>query len=73
VRKWDDNPSASAILSSWGVPNARPGVTVRCPKHEDKRRSLTIFKDDQRVYCGSPICPLHGAGHGVGSVLLGRM
>lgn len=66
-------PNASDVLRAWGVENAKPGGTVRCPKHEDRRRSLTIFKDDQRVYCGAPACLLHGAGRGVGSVVLSRM
>jgi hypothetical protein len=72
-RDWGEDPSASEILLAWGVPNAKPGGTVNCPKHNDKRRSLTVFKDDERVFCGAPHCVLHGSGHGVGSVLLGRM
>jgi hypothetical protein len=72
-KDWGQSPSATDILTSWGVPNAKPGATVRCPKHEDKRRSLTIFKDDERVYCGSPSCELHGEGRGVGSVMLAKM
>jgi hypothetical protein len=65
--------SASEAIQRMGVENARPGTTVKCPQHEDRRRSLTIFKDDKRVYCGAPACPLHGDGHGVGSIVLGKM
>jgi len=66
-------PSACEVLAAWGVPNPRPGGTVRCPCHEDAHQSLTIFKDDERVFCGAPHCELNGGGHGVGSVMLGRM
>lgn len=68
-----DNTSASSALQMMGVENARPGITVKCPKHEDRRRSLTIFRDDKRVYCGAPACLLHGDGHGVGSIALSKM
>jgi len=72
-KEWGEEPSASEILLAWGVPNAKPGGNVHCPKHDDKRRSLTIFRDDKRVYCGAPHCVLNANGHGVGSVVLGRM
>ena len=68
-----ETPKASVILQSWGVPRAQPGRTIRCPKHDDKHQSLTIFRDDARVFCGQPECPLNGGGHGVGSVMLERM
>lgn len=71
-REWGDDPSAVEVLAAWGV-EAKPGGTVKCPKHEDRHRSLTVFKDDKRVFCGAPHCVLNGKGHGVGSVLLGRM
>lgn len=72
-RRWGDDPNASDILREWGIENAKPGATFRCPKHSDKRRSLTVFKDDKRVFCGSPSCALNNQGHGVGSVHLSRM
>jgi hypothetical protein len=72
-KDWGDDPSATEVLLSWGVDKAKPGASVLCPKHDDRRRSLTIFKDDKRVYCGAPHCALNNSGHGVGSVLLGRM
>lgn len=72
-RDWGEDPSASDVLVAWGVQGAKPGATVRCPKHDDKRRSLTVFRDDKRVYCGAPHCPLNNGGHGVGSVMLARM
>ncbi len=72
-KTFDDAPSASAVLAAHGVENAKPGGTYRCIAHADRHRSLTVFKDDQRVYCGSPSCPLHGDGHGVGSIVLSTM
>ena len=67
-----DAPSASEVLSGWGV-QVRPGGSGRCPMHDDKHASLTVMKDDQRVYCGAPHCPLNGGGHGVGSIQLQQM
>lgn len=66
------DPKASAVLEGWGL-QARPGSTVRCPMHDDKRRSLTIYRDDERVYCGAPYCVLNNSGHGVGSIALAKM
>jgi hypothetical protein len=71
-RRFSDTPKASEVLASWGV-QVRPGGTVRCPAHDDQRRSLTVFRDDERVYCGAPHCPLNAGGHGVGSVQLSTM
>jgi hypothetical protein len=69
-----DGPSATQVLiTRFGVINAKPGSTVRCPAHDDVHRSLTIFADDQRVLCGSPSCVLNGQGSGVGSIRLERM
>lgn len=65
-------PKASEVLAGWGV-QVVPGSTTKCPAHEDRRRSLTVFKDDERVFCGSPSCRLHGGGHGVGSIVLAQM
>jgi len=70
---FSEAPSASEVLIGMGVERARPGATVRCPRHDDKHGSLTIFRDDERVYCGAPHCELNNSGHGVGSVILQRM
>lgn len=72
-RDWGPTPSASEVLMAMGAEGAKPGGTVKCPRHEDRRRSLTIFRDDERVYCGAPHCVLNGQGHGVGSVQLAKM
>ena len=73
ARDFGPEPSASAHLQRlWGL-TVRPGGTTRCPLHDDRRGSLSVMRDDTRVYCGSPACVLHGGGHGVGSVALERM
>ena len=71
-RDFGPAPSATEVLAAWGC-EAKPGGTVKCPKHQDKHRSLTVFKDDARVFCGAPHCVLNGAGRGVGSVMLAKM
>jgi hypothetical protein len=43
---------------------ARPGSAVRCPLHDDRHPSLSILRDDRRVYCHSPSCLLNNEGHG---------
>ncbi len=72
---WRDGPisrfnaevTVSDVLrDDFGVLNARPGRTVRCPCHEDRQPSLSIARDDRRAWCHSPTCVLHGpegAGH----------
>ena len=71
-RDFGPTPKATEVLAGWGV-EARPGGTVRCPRHKDRHRSLTVFKDDERVFCGAPHCVLNGGGRGVGSVQLTKM
>lgn len=68
----EDAPSATEMLSHWGV-QIRPGGSGRCPMHDDRRASLTVLKDDKRIYCGAPGCPFNGDGHGVGSIQLRGM
>jgi hypothetical protein len=58
-----ETDSVSEILRNlWGVPNAQPGRAVRCPAHDDRHPSLSIAKDDQRVWCKSGSCLLSGDG-----------
>ena len=69
-----EDASASEILSSlWGVPNARPGIAVRCPAHPDKSPSLHIYRHDERVLCYSPECILNNGGHGRGTYELTKL
>ena len=68
-----EDVSASELLAAvWGVVNARPGHAVRCPKHDDRSPSLSIVRDDQRVFCKSPECEWYGDGRGIGSLQLRR-
>lgn len=64
----DDDASASEILRElWGVANAQPGRSVRCPAHDDRQPSLSILRDDRRVVCHSPSCILSNDGRGRGT------
>ena len=72
-REYGPSPKATEIQRDrYGV-EGKPGGTARCPKHDDKRRSMTVFRDDERVYCGAPHCPFNGGGRGIGSVQLSKM
>ena len=65
--------SACELLASvWGIPNPRPGHAVRCPQHDDRNPSLSIARDDQRVFCKSPECEWYGEGRGIGSIQMLR-
>lgn len=64
----EEEGTASDILRDlWGVANAQPGRSVRCTAHDDRVASLTIAKDDQRVWCHSPSCILSNDGRGRGT------
>ena len=57
---------SSVLAREWGVENAVPGRSIRCPAHDDRSPSLSIARDDSRAWCHSPSCDLHGpngAGH----------
>lgn len=57
--------TVSAVLAGrWGVVNAAPGRNVRCPAHEDRSPSLSIARDDGRVWCHAPGCLLANDGRG---------
>jgi hypothetical protein len=66
----DDDASAAEILTTlWGVPKAVPGRNSHCPAHggEDRHPSLTVMKDDKRVICRVPGCPLNNGDKGRGT------
>lgn len=66
-RREEDEGSATEILTNlYGIPNARPGIAVRCPRHDDRHASLHIFRHDERVLCYSPACDFNNNGHGRG-------
>jgi len=64
--------ASQVLVRDYGVANARPGRTVICPRHDDHHPSLSIARDDSRVWCKSPGCILHGpngAGHDAWSLV----
>lgn len=67
-----DVPLASSILEGMGVVGTTPGHSVRCPFHDDKKASLSIASDDERVFCKSPTCVMHNNGIGMGSIDLSK-
>ncbi len=70
----EDTSTASEILRElWGVHNARPGASVRCPAHEDKMPSLSILRDDRRAICKAGHCVLNNNDHGRGTYELRKL
>lgn len=70
----EDTSTASEILRElWGVPNAAPGRSVRCPAHEDKEPSLSILRDDRRAICKAGYCVLNNSDHGRGTYELRKL
>jgi hypothetical protein len=55
----------AVLRQDYGVERAAPGRSVRCPFHDDRTASLSIAKDDQRVFCKSPSCVIYADGRGV--------
>lgn len=62
----EDGPTVVEVLTELGI-NARLGRAVKCPFHDDRHPSLSIARDEQRVFCKSPTCEAHNAGRGLGS------
>jgi len=59
-------PVSEVLASRWGVVNAAPGRSVRCPAHDDRSPSLSIARDDRRAWCHAPSCQFYGPnGRGV--------
>jgi len=54
----------SAVLAQEYGLDVAPGRTVRCPAHEDRHASLSVMRDDRRVYCFAPGCDLNDGGRG---------
>lgn len=70
----EDTSTASEILASlWGVQNARPGRSVKCPAHEDRVASLNILPDDRRAMCMAGGCVLNNSDRGRGTYELRTM
>lgn len=68
-RRYEDDASltATSLLAEAGVPRAHPGRAVLCPFHDDHNPSLSIARDDTRVFCKSPSCEAHNGGRGLGT------
>jgi hypothetical protein len=64
----EETSTASEILRElWGVQNAAPGRSVKCPAHEDKMPSLSILRDDRRAICKAGHCVLNNDDRGRGT------
>lgn len=64
IRSTDEVTVSEILRDDFGVLDARPGRTVRCPVHDDRSPSLSIARDDRRAWCHSPSCELNGDGRG---------
>ncbi len=62
----DDGPTVVELLGRMGI-TAVPGRAVKCPFHDDRHPSLSVARDERRVFCKSPNCEAHNAGRGLGS------
>lgn len=67
-----DGPSATSLLATLGV-QATPGRATYCPFHDDKRKSLSVAKDDARVWCKAPHCEANNGERGLGSMQLRQL
>lgn len=63
-----DVPKVTDLLSQHYGVGAKPGHSARCPFHDDKKASLSVSQDDERVWCKSPSCIAYNDGVGMGSI-----
>jgi hypothetical protein len=56
-------PVSLVLSRDYGI-TAIPGRAVRCVFHDDRHPSLSILRDDRRVFCHAPGCWAHNAGQG---------
>lgn len=65
----EEEESAITLLQTlWNASGTLiPGRGAHCPAHEDRDKSLLVFKDDRRVLCYSPECILHNDARGRGT------
>lgn len=59
--------ACTILMQLWGVVECSPGRAIICPAHDDRRPSLSIAKDDQRVWCKTGGCILSNDGRGRGT------
>jgi hypothetical protein len=65
IARFNANVGVCEVLRrEFGVDNAAPGRTIRCPCHDDRAPSLSIARDDTRVWCHAPSCDLSADGRG---------
>lgn len=69
----DDSVASEILRELWGVENAWPGRSVRCPAHEDTMPSLSILRDDRRAICKAPHCILNNNDRGRGTYELRQL
>jgi hypothetical protein len=57
------------LISVWGTDPSKtiPGRAICCPAHDDHNPSLSIARDDERVFCKSGACDLYNDGRGRGT------
>jgi hypothetical protein len=64
----DEGRGASEILRDlWGMPEPKVGRANHCPAHDDRNPSLSIARDDRRVWCKQASCILANDGRGRGT------
>jgi hypothetical protein len=65
IARFNESVGVCEVLTrEFGIANAVPGRTIRCVGHDDRNPSLAIARDDARVWCHSPGCPLEAGGRG---------
>lgn len=64
IERFNAAVTVTTVLARQYGLDAVPGRTVRCPAHEDRHPSLSIARDDQRVWCHAAGCPLNDGGRG---------
>jgi hypothetical protein len=65
IKDFNETYTVSEVLDElWGVPQAEAGRSIRCPAHDDVHPSLSIYRDDRRVFCHAPDCVFHNDGRG---------
>lgn len=65
IDRFNGHVGVSEVLQrEFGVENPMPGRTIRCPCHDDCAPSLSIARDDSRVWCHAPGCELSADGRG---------
>jgi hypothetical protein len=65
ITRFNDQVGVCEVLiRDWGAERAVPGRAIRCVAHDDHNPSLSIMRDDRRVFCHQAACLLHNDGRG---------